>query len=118
MGPNDRLIHVYHFTKETAQNQVVLYILRILVYINRYAFISINLLSFLAQQQVQNFGEPFFLVIHEGETLAEVKARIQKKLQVPDEEFSKVLPFTMKLVFSLYQNLWPKLCDQVFVSNC
>ncbi|KAL0338747.1 UNVERIFIED_CONTAM: Ubiquitin carboxyl-terminal hydrolase 12 [Sesamum angustifolium] len=61
LGPNDRLIHVYHFTKETAQNQV----------------------------QVQNFGEPFFLVIHEGETLAEVKARIQKKLQVPDDEFSK-----------------------------
>lgn len=42
------------------------------------------------QQQVQNFGEPFFLIIHEGETLAEVKLRIQKKLQVPDEEFSKV----------------------------
>lgn len=40
--------------------------------------------------QVQNFGEPFFLVIHEGETLAEVKVRIQKKLQVPDEEFAKV----------------------------
>ncbi|KAK6152227.1 hypothetical protein DH2020_014862 [Rehmannia glutinosa] len=46
LGPNDRLIHVYHFTKESAQNQV-------------------------------------------GETLAEVKARIQKKLQVADEEFSK-----------------------------
>ncbi|KAL3625125.1 CSN-associated deubiquitinating enzyme Ubp12 [Castilleja foliolosa] len=61
LGPNDRLIHVYHFTKESAQNQV----------------------------QVQNFGEPFFLVIHEGETLAEVKSRIQKKLQVADEEFSK-----------------------------
>lgn len=44
-------------------------------------------------QQVQNFGEPFFLVIHEGETLAEVKLRIQKKLQVPDEEFSKVYSF-------------------------
>ncbi|KAE9447955.1 hypothetical protein C3L33_20144, partial [Rhododendron williamsianum] len=41
------------------------------------------------KQQVQNFGEPFFLVIREGETLAEVKVRIQKKLQVPDEEFSK-----------------------------
>ncbi|XP_062004566.1 ubiquitin C-terminal hydrolase 12-like [Rosa rugosa] len=61
LGLHDRLIHVYHFTKETAQNQM----------------------------QVQNFGEPFFLVIHEGETLAEVKARIQKKLQVPDEEFAK-----------------------------
>ena len=45
------------------------------------------------QQQVQNFGEPFFLVIHEGETLAEVKVRIPKKLQVPDEEFSKVFFF-------------------------
>nr|KJB16495.1 hypothetical protein B456_002G232700 [Gossypium raimondii] len=42
-----------------------------------------------AEEQVQNFGEPFFLVIHEGETLAEVKLRIQKKLQVSDEEFSK-----------------------------
>ncbi|KAF2289569.1 hypothetical protein GH714_037204 [Hevea brasiliensis] len=61
LGPHDRLIHVYHFTKETGQNQM----------------------------QVQNFGEPFFLVIHEGETLAEVKARIQKKLQVPDEDFAK-----------------------------
>ncbi|XP_044462737.1 ubiquitin C-terminal hydrolase 12-like isoform X3 [Mangifera indica] len=59
-GPLDRLIHVYHFMKDTAQNQVV-----------------------------QNFGEPFFLVIREGETLAEVKVRIQKKLQVPEEEFSK-----------------------------
>ncbi|GMP99193.1 hypothetical protein CsSME_00046759 [Camellia sinensis var. sinensis] len=62
LGPHDRLIHVYHFTKETAQNQM---------------------------QQIQNFGEPFFLVIHEGETLGEVKVRIQKKLQVPDEEFAK-----------------------------
>ncbi|KAG6693931.1 hypothetical protein I3842_09G025300 [Carya illinoinensis] len=61
LGPQDRLIHVYHFTKETSQNQM----------------------------QVQNFGEPFFLVIHEGETLAEVKVRIQKKLQVQDEEFLK-----------------------------
>ncbi|XP_029119571.1 ubiquitin C-terminal hydrolase 12 isoform X6 [Elaeis guineensis] len=61
LGPHDRLIHVYHFMKDPNQNQM----------------------------QVQNFGEPFFLVIHEGETLAEVKARIQKKLQVPDDEFSK-----------------------------
>ncbi|XP_073269254.1 ubiquitin C-terminal hydrolase 12-like isoform X1 [Primulina huaijiensis] len=61
LGANDRLIHVYHITKESAQNQV----------------------------QVTNFGEPFFLVIHEGETLENVKVRIQKRLQVPDEEFSK-----------------------------
>ncbi|XP_010557963.1 PREDICTED: ubiquitin carboxyl-terminal hydrolase 12-like [Tarenaya hassleriana] len=61
IGPNDRLIHVYHFTKESGQNQM----------------------------QVQNFGEPFFLVIHEGETLEEIKNRIQKKLHVPDEDFAK-----------------------------
>ncbi|PHT31660.1 Ubiquitin carboxyl-terminal hydrolase 12 [Capsicum baccatum] len=61
LGPHDRLIHVYHFMKDATQNQA----------------------------HVQNFGEPFFLVIHEGETLSEVKVRIQKKLQVPDEEFSK-----------------------------
>ncbi|GJZ86023.1 ubiquitin carboxyl-terminal hydrolase 12-like protein [Tanacetum coccineum] len=33
------------------------------------------------------FGEPFLLVVLEGETLA--KVRIQKKLEVPDEEYSK-----------------------------
>ncbi|KAK9157738.1 hypothetical protein Scep_004312 [Stephania cephalantha] len=33
----------------------------------------------------RKFGEPFFLIIHEGKTLAEVKVRIQKKLQVPDD---------------------------------
>ncbi|KAL2585694.1 hypothetical protein AAZV13_13G011301 [Glycine max] len=61
LGPHDRLIHVYHFNKDAAQNQM----------------------------QIQNFGEPFFLVIHEGETLDEIKVRIQKKLQVPDDEFCK-----------------------------
>ncbi|CAN4100824.1 unnamed protein product [Withania somnifera] len=61
LGPRDYFIHVCHFTKEAAQNQM----------------------------QIQNFGEPFLLVIHESETLAEVKVRIQKKLQVPDEEFAK-----------------------------
>ncbi|PWA85934.1 MATH-like protein [Artemisia annua] len=61
IGPQDRLIHVYHFIKDSAQNQI----------------------------QVQNFGDPFFLVIHEGETLADVKIRIQKKLHVSDDDFAK-----------------------------
>ncbi|CAM0949863.1 unnamed protein product [Alopecurus aequalis] len=61
LGPHDRLIHVYHFMKDPNQNQ----------------------------QQIQNFGDPFLLVIHEGETAAEVMDRVQKKLRVPDEEFSK-----------------------------
>ncbi|XP_020097191.1 ubiquitin carboxyl-terminal hydrolase 12-like isoform X1 [Ananas comosus] len=60
LGPHDRLIHVYHFMKDPNQNQML-----------------------------QNFGEPFLFVIHESETLAEVKVRIQKKLHVPDEDFSK-----------------------------
>ncbi|KAI3952854.1 hypothetical protein MKW92_019983 [Papaver armeniacum] len=38
---------------------------------------------------VSNFGEPILLAIREGETLDAVKLRIQKKLQVPDEEFAK-----------------------------
>ncbi|KAI3915068.1 hypothetical protein MKW92_007257 [Papaver armeniacum] len=62
MGPQDRLIHVFHFTKDA--------------------------------YPVKNFGEPFFMIIHEGETLCAVKLRIQKILQVPDEEFAK-----WKLVF-------------------
>ncbi|KAI3906979.1 hypothetical protein MKW92_023595 [Papaver armeniacum] len=60
MGPQDRLIHVYHFTNVAPHTR-----------------------------PVENFGEPFLLVIHDGETLDAVKLRIQKKLQVPDEEFAK-----------------------------
>lgn len=60
LGPQDRLIHVYHFTRDASQNHMV-----------------------------QNFGEPFFLVVRESETLVEVKGRIQKKLLISDEEFSK-----------------------------
>ncbi|XP_076955361.1 ubiquitin C-terminal hydrolase 13-like isoform X2 [Bidens hawaiensis] len=56
----DRLIHVNHFTLGASWYPVL-----------------------------HNSGEPFLFVIREGETLAEVKIRIQKKLQVPDEEFSK-----------------------------
>ncbi|KAI3924448.1 hypothetical protein MKW98_032649 [Papaver atlanticum] len=60
LGPRDCLVHVYHFTKDASQTQ-----------------------------KVKNFGKPFLLTIHEGETLAEVKLRIRKKLNVPDEEFAE-----------------------------
>ncbi|GBG84805.1 hypothetical protein CBR_g39181 [Chara braunii] len=60
LGPEDRLIHVYHFTRDAASNSMV-----------------------------HNFGEPFFLAVRENETLAEVKERIKKKLGVPDDEFAK-----------------------------
>lgn len=60
------------------------------IYVFLCLFFNSSAIVFWILQQVQNFGEPFFLVIHEGETLAEVKVRVQKKLQVPDEEFSKV----------------------------
>lgn len=42
-------------------------------------------------QKIQNFGEPFLLAVHEDETLALVKIRVQKKLHAPDEDFSKVV---------------------------
>ncbi|GKA78706.1 ubiquitin carboxyl-terminal hydrolase 13 [Tanacetum coccineum] len=61
LGPQHRLIHVYHFTKELYEGE----------------------------WQVDNFGDPFIFVIRDDETLAEIRLRIQKKLQVPDEEFSK-----------------------------
>ncbi|KAL3620230.1 ubiquitin carboxyl-terminal hydrolase 13 [Castilleja foliolosa] len=61
LGAHDCLIHVYHFMNEEKQNQV----------------------------KIQNFGEPFLLVIHEDETLDHVKNHVQKKLNVPDEDFSK-----------------------------
>ncbi|RZC75115.1 hypothetical protein C5167_050597 [Papaver somniferum] len=60
LGPRDRLIPVYHFAIDASQSEMV-----------------------------KNFGEPFFFIIHEKETLVEVKSRIQKKLQVSDEEFAK-----------------------------
>ena len=47
------------------------------------------------QYQNQNFGDPFLFVIYESETLADVKLQIQKKLQVPDVEFSKVCMYVL-----------------------
>ena len=41
--------------------------------------------------QLQNFGEPFFMVVRENETLATLKERLKKKLQVNVEEFAKVI---------------------------
>ena len=49
------------------------------------------LLSQYLWQKIQNFGEPFLLAIHADEILANVKIRVQKKLDVSDEEFSKVV---------------------------
>lgn len=72
-------------------NYFILFQLMMLEDFTQILVILISWWWFFLQQQVQNFGEPFFLVIHEGETLAEVKVRVQKKLQVPDDEFSKVL---------------------------
>uniref|UniRef100_A0A7N0VJD6 ubiquitinyl hydrolase 1 n=1 Tax=Kalanchoe fedtschenkoi TaxID=63787 RepID=A0A7N0VJD6_KALFE len=60
IDPHSRVIHVYHFKVDPSPNQAI-----------------------------QHFGDPFLLSIHEDETLADVKKRIQKKLWVPDEEFAK-----------------------------
>ncbi|KAL8214408.1 hypothetical protein R6Q57_003857 [Mikania cordata] len=82
LGPEDRLIHVYHFNKD------------------------------INQMQPQNFGDPFYLVIHEGETLADVKTRIQKKLHVSDDEFSK-----WKLAFLSHGRV-EYLQDTDIISSC
>ncbi|KAK1419677.1 hypothetical protein QVD17_28933 [Tagetes erecta] len=83
LNPQDRVIHVCHFMEDTTQ-----------------------------KQQVQYFGEPFFLVIREDDTLADVKVRIQKKLQVPDEEFTK-------WKFALFYRGHPTyLQDSDIVSTC
>eukprot|EP00850_Spirogloea_muscicola_P023127 SM000331S12523 [mRNA] locus=s331:27091:34038:- [translate_table: standard] len=60
IGPNDRLIHVMHFTRDATQYHVL-----------------------------HHFGEPLFLVAHENETTAEIRDRIKAKLRVPDKEFAK-----------------------------
>ncbi|KAM1184644.1 hypothetical protein ACFX13_014336 [Malus domestica] len=81
LGVCDRLIQVYHFAKGERNSGLYDRLIH-----------PKNLTKEIAQKnqmQVKNFGEPFFLVIHEGETLTEVKVCVQRKLQVPDEEFSK-----------------------------
>ena len=39
-------------------------------------------------------------MIHEGETLEEIKTRIQKKLHVPDEDFAKVCTSLSDLIIA------------------
>ena len=81
LGPHDRLIHVYHFMKDPNQNQ-----------------------------QIQNFGDPFLMVIREGETAAEVMERIQRKLRVPDE-FSKVIyPYIITIYYRMVQRGLKVIC--------
>jgi len=60
LGPGERLIHVSHYSMEGGNNGAV-----------------------------QNFGDPFLLKVREDETLAQVKRRVQERLQVADEEFEK-----------------------------
>ncbi|GJN17517.1 hypothetical protein PR202_gb04593 [Eleusine coracana subsp. coracana] len=41
------------------------------------------------EERIEYFGEPFLFLIHDGEALSDIKVRIQKRLQVPDEQFLK-----------------------------
>ncbi|OVA08637.1 hypothetical protein BVC80_8513g6 [Macleaya cordata] len=72
LGPLDHLIHVRHCTKDPSPYQSGRIISPPMWFDHHWSF-----------------WEPFILRINEGETLAEVKVRINKKLQVPDDEFSK-----------------------------
>ena len=59
MGPDDKLVHVRHFFRETRMNMT------------------------------HNFGDPFLFVIGAQETLASVRTRIQMQLGVSQEEIAK-----------------------------
>ncbi|CAA6653759.1 unnamed protein product [Spirodela intermedia] len=81
LGPQDRLIHVYHFTKDASQNQT----------------------------QVQNFGEPFFLVIHEGETLAVVKIEFRRSCRFQMKNFQSKFdpsPIDLRIIFHPFLVQW------------
>eukprot|EP00894_Picocystis_sp_ML_P002631 jgi/Pico_ML_1/53148/g3750.t2 len=60
LGQGERVIQVCHFTRDSANPQAV-----------------------------QNFGEPFLMVLHETETLEDVKPKIQARLKVKDPQFAK-----------------------------
>ena len=59
MGPDDKLVHVRHFFRETRMNMT------------------------------HNFGDPFLVIIGAQETLASVRTRIQTQLGVSQEEIAK-----------------------------
>jgi len=59
MGPDDKLVHVRHFFRETRMNMT------------------------------HNFGDPFLVMIGAQETLASVRTRIQMQLGVSQEEIAK-----------------------------
>ena len=62
-GPNDRLVHVHHFTTRGEATQ--------------------------PNSNIQCFGDPFLLLVREDEPLSSVRDRVQQKLRVPDEDFQK-----------------------------
>jgi len=49
----------------------------------------VHVYHFEYNHHIQYFGEPFFFLIRDGEALSDMKVRIQKRLQVPDEQFLK-----------------------------
>ncbi|XP_042504662.1 ubiquitin C-terminal hydrolase 12-like isoform X1 [Macadamia integrifolia] len=62
VGPGYHLVPVFHFKKDTSKEQ----------------------------RFFQYFDEPFFLIIHERETLAEIKVHIQEKLQFSNKKFDQL----------------------------
>ncbi|KAI3799810.1 hypothetical protein L1987_35114 [Smallanthus sonchifolius] len=73
-GPQDRLIHLYHLQK--TQLRIVAFFVIVQNFGEPFSLV-IHEKRHNSELQIQNFGEPFSLLIHQGETLAEVKVRIQ-----------------------------------------
>ncbi|KAI3993827.1 hypothetical protein MKX01_002840 [Papaver californicum] len=73
------------------------------------------------REKFRQFGEPFFFVIHGGETAAAVRARIQMKLQIPGDEFTKVsklwyFPLETATLFLIYfrEKIFMKNAESIF----
>jgi ubiquitin carboxyl-terminal hydrolase 7 len=86
MGPDDKLVHVRHFYRETRMNMCGGIALE--PWMRRLAPASSHVAA-PYRHRTHNFGDPFLVMIGAEETLASVRGRIQTKLCVPDEEIAK-----------------------------
>ena len=87
-SPDDKLIHVRHFFRDTRMNMT------------------------------QNFGDPFLLMVGIDEPLSSVRSRIQSKLALSDDELAKwkiaVVSFGT-LPPSLYGNHLPNMATTFLI---
>lgn len=74
-------------------------------------FLSVAHYTISAHNSIQTHGSPFFMVVAKTELFSSIKARLQKKLMIPDEEFAK-----WKVSFCSYYRAQVLEDDQSFES--